>query len=103
MPRLIDADELGIGKANPSVFEKAEYAIGWNNAIEIIQNAPTIDAVPVVHGRWEIVKRKNIWDVETAVHECSVCKRFTVKNVGIMRTSNYCPNCGARMDGENDG
>ena len=46
--RLIDAEALGIGKANPLVFDRQEYAHGWNCAIEIIQNAPTIDAVPVV-------------------------------------------------------
>lgn len=46
--RLIDADALGIGNAKRQVFEKPEYADGWNAAIEIIENAPTIDAVPVV-------------------------------------------------------
>lgn len=46
--RLIDADKLGIGKANPDIFENKEYAHGWNSAIQIINDAPTIDAVPVV-------------------------------------------------------
>lgn len=46
--RLIDADALGICKANPAAFEEKEYAWGWNTAIEIIENAPTVDAVPVV-------------------------------------------------------
>ena len=46
---LIDRAALGIGKANPDVFDKPEYARGWNNAVEIIQNAPTIDAENVVH------------------------------------------------------
>lgn len=41
--RLIDADKLGIGKANPGVFENKAYADGWNSAIEIINAAPTID------------------------------------------------------------
>lgn len=47
--RLIDADELGIGKANPDVFENKAYADGWNSAIDIINTAPTVDAVEVVH------------------------------------------------------
>ncbi len=42
---LIDRGALGIGRANPLVFDKIEYAHGWNCAIEIIQNAPTVDAV----------------------------------------------------------
>ena len=46
--RLIDLDALGIGKCNPDVFDDKGYAKGWNSAIEILQNAPTVDAVPVV-------------------------------------------------------
>ena len=46
--RLIDADELGIGKANPDVFENKAYADGWNSAIDIINAAPTVDAVAVI-------------------------------------------------------
>lgn len=49
--RLIDADALGIGKAKPEAFIKPEYAYGWNSAIEAINAAPTIDAVPVVRCR----------------------------------------------------
>lgn len=48
MADLIDRAALGIGKANPKVFENAEYAKGWNSAIEILQAAPTVDAVEVV-------------------------------------------------------
>ena len=48
MAKLIDLDALGIGKCNPDVFNDKGYAKGWNSAIEILQNAPTVDAVPVV-------------------------------------------------------
>lgn len=48
--RLIDADALGIGMCNPDVFpyENMLYAKGWNQAIKILQKAPTVDAVEVV-------------------------------------------------------
>lgn len=49
--RLIDADTLGIGLANETIFKEREYVHGWNSAIKIIENAPTIDAVPVVRCR----------------------------------------------------
>lgn len=45
--RMIDADALGIGNANKGVFDKPSYADGWNSAIAIIEDAPTIDAVEV--------------------------------------------------------
>lgn len=48
MSRYIDVDALGIGRANPDVFIREEYANGWNLAIEIIENAPTADVVEVV-------------------------------------------------------
>ena len=48
MSRYIDADALGIGKADRNAFTIPEYADGWNSAIEIINNAPTADVVEVV-------------------------------------------------------
>ena len=48
MSRYIDADALGIGKANRDVFENKSYADGWNAAIDIIESAPTADVAEVV-------------------------------------------------------
>ena len=56
MARYIDADALGIGKANRDVFEHPEYADGWNSAIEIINNAPTADVAPKSEVAREIVE-----------------------------------------------
>ena len=42
---LIDRSSLGIGKAKREVFDNPAYADGWNSAIAIIENAPTVDAV----------------------------------------------------------
>ena len=88
MARLIDKDALGIGKANRDVFDVPEYADGWNSAVAIIEDAPTVDAVEVVHGKWH--KRGN----EKA---CSVCDFVYYSNNDEW---NYCPNCGAKMDGK---
>lgn len=64
----------------------------------VIAQLPTIEAEPVKHGRWEIVYFDNI---PTLAH-CSRCDqmlRFTRENE---KTPNYCPNCGAKMDGGED-
>lgn len=45
--RLIDADALGVGRCSKDVLPAA-YCAGWNGLINLIDNAPTIDAVPVV-------------------------------------------------------
>ena len=86
--RLIDANALGIGKAKREAFNNPAYADGWNSAIDIIENAPTIDAVPVVHGRW-----KAEFEYEDFLHaDCSVCGKRSEYMY------NYCPNCGAKME-----
>lgn len=59
-------------------------------------DAPAADVAPVVHGRW-------IEDHDyLKCPECSAMVKwdFTFFDIGNW---NYCPNCGARMDGDSDG
>lgn len=70
MADLIDRAALGIGRANPLVFDKVEYAHGWNCAVEIIENAKAVDAVPVV--RCEDCIGKSTW-FKDAENGCQVC------------------------------
>ena len=58
-----------------------------------------VDAVEVVHGRW-IEKQEAIpWceDDAEVYTVCSVCESYSPGE------SNYCPNCGAKMDGDGNG
>ena len=55
-----------------------------------LQDAPTVDAVEVVHGRWK--------EPYLLYIVCSECGTGYVK----YETYNYCPNCGAKMDGGAD-
>lgn len=45
--RLIDADALGVGRCSRDLLP-ASYCAGWNGLVNLIEQAPTIDAVPVV-------------------------------------------------------
>lgn len=45
--RLIDADALGIGRCSRKVLPSV-YCAGWNGVINLIDKAPTVDAVAVV-------------------------------------------------------
>lgn len=58
-------------------------------------DAPTVDAVEVVHGRW-IFKHNPITDPKRYFIRivCSEC------NLHTGQKSNYCPSCGAKMDGD---
>lgn len=60
-----------------------------------IWNAPAEDVVPVVHGEWN----------ETKYPFCNVCPRcrMVIDRTCIKLNSgklNFCPNCGAKMDGK---
>lgn len=57
-----------------------------------LDQVPTVDAVPVVHGRWV---KDGDWLV------CLNCEsEINVKNsLGVENRKNYCPNCGAKMYG----
>ena len=61
-----------------------------------IENAPTIDAVPVRHGEWGGLSN------EDSLVKCSVCGhiRFGSSLLYCKEYVRYCENCGARMDGE---
>ena len=72
-----------------SRYENPEICTAEINSIQ------AADVAPVVHGRWESqVVRKPFVQV---LYKCSKCGYL------VDRVSNYCPNCGAKMDGgDND-
>lgn len=44
--RLIDVDDLGVGRCSKDVLP-AVYCAGWNGLLNLIEKAPTVDAVVV--------------------------------------------------------
>ena len=65
---------------------------------DVVLAAPSVDAEPVRHGRWEIVIVSTSNPYESEIEEkCSLCGRF-VQRYGTQPQDNYCPNCGAKMD-----
>lgn len=88
-------------------YEADALLAAWNRRRDapMIEMQPVADAAPVRHGKWKE------WDGEAYVgmnkfgkeiyrhfryYTCSLCCK------GSAIKSNYCPNCGARMDGENE-
>lgn len=69
------------------MFDKSNMQIDMalNMAIEALQ------AEPVKHGEWI-----NIFDNTWECTNCETCEQFAYN---IESTSDYCPNCGAKMDG----
>lgn len=103
--KLIDADELLKHEGN--FFDLAEGHMFFAVATDYIKMAPTID--PVKHGRWieqKVTHEDNrvstiIADWQSA--KCSNCGKYhTTPYLYYFNNYNYCPNCGAKMDGEKD-
>ena len=91
--RLVDADAL--------IQKHGMDVTNWDNPcavyISSIENAPTVDAVPVVHGRWEQAEYKGFV-------RCDQCKDVYINEEWLMDGKwNNCPNCGAKMDGDGNG
>lgn len=85
--RLIDADV-----ANRWMEQNEAYMDA-----EILRAIPTVDAVPVVHGRWI----RPHWKNSNYCYDCSICGneamhreyRWSEKKIYPI-----CPNCGAKMN-----
>lgn len=116
MPRIIDADKL-----------KAHYA-WWNNEqkklfdqivdLQPTVDIPTVDAEPVRHGHIVYRERHRInygkytgFDENGEEHTITVCEDYGsgkepyCSECGSQLAEsflNYCPNCGARMDEEEE-
>lgn len=97
--RIIDADKL---KDDIDYYIKeAEWGEEANKHLEwckeFIDSQPTIDAKPVIRGRWKI------WDEDYGdTFECSECGEVFYLVDGTPKENHYnrCPNCGALLDGE---
>ena len=92
--RLIDADALVKELSGKYIVPVDEATRGVATFMGIqmrqaINNAPTIEAVPIKHGRWLPS------DKGDCTHTCSECG--FVRDAYILEEKAYCPRCGADM------
>ena len=88
--RLIDADKLLQEKWKVETKDMWHMTVIEDVVSTIdIEKAPTVDAEPVRHGHWV--------EAKYPLFTCSECGAI-YQDTGY--GYNYCPNCGAKMDGE---
>lgn len=92
--RLIDV-EAAIERARKSDEIVGSSIWETSEVVMFLEDEPTVDAVEVVHGRWVWSEHGEL-DYEQ-YWNCSECGDST-----FFKT-NYCPNCGATMDGDGNG
>lgn len=76
-------------------------AAGVNAAIWEVASFPAADVAPVVHGRWDDSGRYTFPSGSTAVR-CTNCGCALTESEYRLYDWNYCPICGAKMDGGAD-
>ena len=77
-----------------------EYSLGLHDGCEydtkLIDEIPAADVAPVHHGQWE---------KQSGLYSCSECGKTCPYDVQAdvieYWACNYCPHCGAKMDGGN--
>ena len=93
MGDLISRSAL-IAKIKPPTEDDYDHTVSLGNVRKMLLNfansVPSVDAVKVVHGRW----------IGSYDFCCSACGVY--QNLYTGRTK-FCPNCGARMDGDGNG
>ena len=94
--RLIDADEF-----------KIDYGFTWDDITPtheemyaLIDRQPTVDAVPVKHGKWvaDIDGMLRCSNCTIVPANCIIVPAKIVYRVDISKQMKFCPNCGARME-----
>lgn len=105
---------------NPPNFSYGEgFDRGLDRAQRAILDAPAADVAPVRHGRWILQannERTNYrWNVTAECSECCdekkeiwagffhnvpdwLARDAALESAKSVKLSNYCPNCGAKMD-----
>lgn len=83
-----------------AAIEAAKHA--WAKGLEpsqYIEILPAADVAQVVHGRWDDSGRYTFPGGGTAVR-CTECGCALTESEYHLNNWNYCPVCGAKMDGE---
>lgn len=99
--RLIDADKLkrrvqSVATEAWKLKLEAKVETTLNQFLDYVEQSPTIDAVEVVHGKW---RRKM---VDSGFNIDWVCSKCGYRVMTDFVSYSYCPNCGAKMKGEDD-
>lgn len=83
---------------NIEIINSSAY-IELDELLDLVGEIPAADVEPVVHGRWETFDSSywrstqyGVQAIDCVKIRCGLCGR------GSAVRTNYCPNCGAKMD-----
>jgi len=82
-----------------AAFAESTSAMPEKQGRRRIEEIPAVDAVEVRHGHWVTEEEAIEKDDYSMMDTCSVCGHCDW-DCTESENFNFCPNCGARMDGE---
>ena len=107
MPRLIDEDKAKEVLTDYYHIRTKVQKIALEEAFSRVPTVdiptvdiPTVDAEPVRHGRWGKTGQSFVSPNKFRNYFCSECGLELDEHIRLK--PNYCPNCGAKMDGGED-
>lgn len=86
------------------VVEKEKYDRLLENSLIVssaLQKYQKADVEEVRHGRWEDSRRLDFGGIYHWFRQCSECL-YEREDYTPEKDTNYCPNCGAKMDGDTE-
>jgi hypothetical protein len=105
MAECIEREALleALENADPDVYEDygdgtVDWGFGRKNIQDMINGIPAADVAPVVHGRWLHSRYEDCSEQFKRV-KCSQCNQEAYAMAFYVVDGNYCPKCGAKMDG----
>lgn len=99
--RLIDANALKkhlrnlVASGGHKYYRKGMDDTLHRHMPNIIDDQPTVEAAPVVHGRWIDTSPNYRNGYYNNAHKCSNCGDYYTTDPNDLY---YCPRCGAKMD-----
>ena len=106
MARICDADKMQdfLEEHFGDEWEKKQFSADWVYRFIEISASENADVEEAKHGEWKRTEEPLGWQDVTCI-ECSACGESWVMDDDLSLDEyvefwKYCPNCGAKMDGE---
>ena len=102
MAKYIDCEPLINEFSGGESMKSMAESMADEHFVEALKQAPAADVAEVIHGKWEAGHYQGgIFD-GTNFEKCNVCQfERLFEDIRFKTNYNYCPNCGAKMDGGN--
>ncbi len=98
MSEYIELEKLYNNLILLAKYETGDRQQGILGCAETVRISAAADVAPVVHGRWEYIPQT----LNTlSQFRCPFCRWWSL-DPSVDGAYNYCPNCGAKMDGGSD-